>query len=1049
MARNNKDNQDKEFIGSWRRALLGGTALISSVALSGQALAQDQDAAAAEDEEQVEEVIVTGSRIRRSDFSSTNPMDIVSADEAAVQGYSDISSLLRSSTVAAGSPQVTAATSTAYVENGGAGVETLSLRGLGANRTLVLLNGRRAGPAGIRGSVSSFDFNVIPLAAIERVEILKDGASSVYGSDAVAGVVNIITKKESGGTLDSFVSIPQQSGGEEFRINGSYGAVFDRGNFRVTADYYRREELAKGDRDYFACGENRITDPETGERVDLVDPRTGQYRCSDWAWGHVWTYDYAEYFADGTTNLFPDTGGVLYQYDYSGVLGTLLTSPNDTADPANPYHMRTPDGWYQVGQDRVSAGLLDFDHPFQDQETLLPKTERFTVLAEGEYELTDNITMYAEAMFNRRETYENHYAQYWSYIYNDNFQFDNFDVVPDSGGPVADGWTGAQWFSPTPVADNFDSSTSVDYMRVVGGLKGSFGDTLPGWEFDTSFQFSKSDADYWSQFIFDDAVQSNNWGYGSCVGSTFNRIDADGVDHGTIDCIDVPWLDPELMRGNLTPELQDYLFGEETGHTIYEQYSFEASMNGDLFDMPAGTVAAAFGVHYRHDSLLDTPGEWSRGAFDADGLPIVDENGNQWGDEIWGGGRASVTEGSHNTKAAFAEFDIPLLADMPLVEMLSLNASVRYTDVSSYGDGITYKFGLNWQLTPEFRVRATRGTSFRTPALFELFLKDESAFISQRGLDPCYRWGSGVASGAITQRQADNCAADGVPADSAPSISGEVVTGGGFGVLDAETSTSYNVGFVWAPAFADLQLSVDYFRIEIRDEVAQLGGRNILFECYDSVDFPTDPLCDLFDRTPQGQPLPGAVTQVRDSYINIATQQNRGLDVSATYRTELPKGISLRVDTQHTFQFKDATELFVGFPDDPSGRAGDPKWVGNLIFTFEKGPWAATWGMRAVGGTSNVEDNGGDTVTLFDTLPDEQLVRIDIEAEAIVYHNVSVSHDFGNGFSAILGVSNLFDKRPPAASNIGWNGQVLGGALFYSQYDWEGRRFFLNLTKNF
>ena len=155
--------------------------------------AQETDATEALQKKDEEKIVITGSRIRSGGFDEARPVDIIVADSAINQGLSDIGALLRNSTVASGSAQVTAASSTAFVQNGGEGTETLSLRGLGANRTLTLLNGRRAGPAGTRGGVSSFDFNVLPLSIVERVEILKDGASSVYGSDAVAGVINIIT----------------------------------------------------------------------------------------------------------------------------------------------------------------------------------------------------------------------------------------------------------------------------------------------------------------------------------------------------------------------------------------------------------------------------------------------------------------------------------------------------------------------------------------------------------------------------------------------------------------------------------------------------------------------------------------------------------------------------------------------------------------------------------------------------------------------------------------------------------------------------------------
>jgi outer membrane cobalamin receptor len=183
-------------------------AVITALYPVGSAIAQDdQDPAAGAE---IEEIVVTGSRIRKDTFTSAAPMDVVLAESAQARGITDVATLLQTTTVAAGSPQVTAAQSAAgpVSVNGGLGTSTISLRGLGANRTLVLLNGRRAGPSGIQGSVSSFDLNNIPLAAIERVEILKDGASSIYGSDAVAGVVNIITKKDDGGAVDVFYSAP-------------------------------------------------------------------------------------------------------------------------------------------------------------------------------------------------------------------------------------------------------------------------------------------------------------------------------------------------------------------------------------------------------------------------------------------------------------------------------------------------------------------------------------------------------------------------------------------------------------------------------------------------------------------------------------------------------------------------------------------------------------------------------------------------------------------------------------------------------------------------
>lgn len=219
--------------------------------------------------------------------------------------------MLRTSTAAAGSNQITSALSVGYVTAGGKGTETVSLRGLGASRTLILLNGRRAGPAGTRGEVSGFDLNTIPLSTVERVEILKDGASSLYGSDAVAGVINIITKKGDSKTVTVDVSQPFESGGEEQRINFSYGEEFSKGSFRVTADYKITKELKRGDRDFLDCSERLLT-YEDGSSADPIDPRTGEAHCNETGYG-LWVY------SGGASNIIGS--GPQLAYDYDGFFG--------------------------------------------------------------------------------------------------------------------------------------------------------------------------------------------------------------------------------------------------------------------------------------------------------------------------------------------------------------------------------------------------------------------------------------------------------------------------------------------------------------------------------------------------------------------------------------------------------------------------------------------------------------------------------------------------------------------------------------------------------
>jgi len=977
-------------------------------------MAQDSDV----DEEvgEVEEVVVTGSRIRRSKISNSAPVDVIRAEKGQLQGIMDVGALLRTSTIASGSQQVTSATSAEFVQSGGLGAQTVGLRGLGANRTLVLLNGRRAGPAGVRGEVSSFDLNVIPLSAIERVEVLKDGASSIYGSDAVAGVVNLITKKEDGGNIDVFYSQPQRSGGEELRVNATYGKVFDRGSFRVTADYYRQSELARGDRDYFQCGEGYFFDPETGERADAVDPRTGEFACQDLLWGHVWVYDYAD-----DSNLQP-AANTLIQYDRNNDLAGHIPGIPDG-------NFSAPDSrWYQVNYDKASAGVADYDHPFQNEQALIPKVETFTGFAEAEYELTDTITAYAEVLLNRRKTQKNSYRQFWTYTYNSNYlAFAGQDVGEGNANPLADGWTGENWLSPTAITDHNDSSVEVDYMRFVGGLKGDFGGFIPNWNWDVSAQYSKSDATYTDDQILDDAIAMTAFRTDLCGAGELTPISGR-------QCVDVDWLNPDVLGGVLSDAEKGFLFDTETGTTLYKQFTVDASASGELFELPAGIVAMAVGFQYQNESLDDTPGH-------------VTLAGN-----AWSASSAGRTFGDQKTWAVFSELEIPLISGKKFIEDLSFNVSARHTSISTSQSGVefasdsdqTYKLGLNWQITPEFRLRATRGTSFRAPAIYESFLADQTASLRQSAADPCLRWGLGLQNGTTSQIVADNCAAEGIPDDHVAAISATVVTKGGAENLVPETSVSKTIGLVWTPEWADLTLTVDYFDITVSGQIDQIGGTDIAKLCYESRDFANEPTCDLIQRADGSGLLPANTVEfINDNFINIATQESRGLDIQLAYSVDTKIGF-LTVDTQHTIQFEDITEVLPGSFIDENGEAGEPKYTGSFDVYLEREKWDFFYGVDFIGRTSNVESWGGNTSTYF-SVP----IIVPLEVPFWHYHSASVTYKLNDDMKILFGVNNMFDRKPPRLWNNNSEIENVGDSAFYTQYDWYGRRFFLNLKYDF
>lgn len=1060
----------KSFAVSGKKGRLfagAGLAALSLAAFANPAFAQDQDA---EDEQSAEEdtsadtaIIVTGSRIRRDEFSSPSPITVIDPGESAKQGLIDTADMIQGSPVAAGSNQITAAISSNFVTNGGSGAQTISLRGLGAERTLVLLNGRRAGPAGTRGAVSAFDLNVIPQQIMQRVDILKDGASSIYGSDAVAGVVNLITKTDTNGIeLDMFTTAPFKSGGEQYSLAGTWGKSFDRGHILVAGNYYRQEELARRDRSYLECPENYVfTDRTLSTRADLVDPRTGEFRCagdSGTTWGHIWTYDYSYYYSPNGTNI-PGSGGFgdvsLLQFSYPGDnLGQFIPGVAPAQDPGQ---IDVPAGWFPVGYDPASAAVQNSYHPAMGNDSVIPETTRYTAYLDAAFEFSDAAEIYTELLYNKRKNYINGSRQVWQFGFGDRTG-GLFGFGDQFADPRATGFGGPALLSPTAFTDQSDRSVEVDYYRAVAGIRGDIGSN---WSYDLYGQYSKSDGVYRTQQVLQDSIDLQDFR------GAFAPADCRGIvtPVGGKNCVNVDWYSGRVMFGNFTQAEKDFLFDWETGDTQYTQKYVEAVLSGDtsgFFELPGGPIGIAVGAAYREDEIVDTPGA----------ITLADN--------AWQATGAGITAGMTETKEAFGEINLPLLSDVPFFQNLELTAAARVTNVKAIraSDGftdddngnITYKLGANWEVNDWLRFRATYGTSYRAPALFEQFLADQTSGIAQRSIDPCIQWGLNLARGNISQRFADNCAADGVAANhTGAGISATVTTGGGIGVLEPETSDAYTASVVLTPRFGflpDTQFSFafDYFNIEVNGEIAQLGAGNILAGCYASDFFPTDPLCSLFRRNDdtnvgaQGG-NPSNVFDVQDSFININSQKNEGLDVTGRIVHDFGNDTRLSVQAVMTWQFTDTVALFDGTDVSNNGEAGEPKWVGDFRVNLDTGPWNFFYGLDVVGGTNDegdyldrnapanptAEEIESALCPTFTIYPGP--VCLDLKVPATFYHSASITREFNDMFRVTVGVTNLTDERPPQVSQVGGDGiSSFGLGVFTSQYDLLGRRAFVNLN---
>ena len=1049
-------------MGNTRVGLMVGVALCA-IAASHPALAQDvpaddQAAEEAATPASADSIVVTGSRIKSvTPFNSPDPIAVLDPEVAKKEGRTDLASTLQGSSIAAGSTQVTAALSSNFVTNGGPGAQTIDLRGLGANRTLVLLNGRRAGPAGTRGGVSSFDLNVLPLSIVSDIQILKTGASSVYGSDAVAGVVNIFTKNKLDGlTLDLNSSVPFDSGGENFRVSGAWGKVFDRGHIMIAGDYTKTQELSRGNRSYLACPEANIFDAN-GDRADLIDPRTGKPHCEDLRWGHVWTYNLIDNLRlDGPGG--PDTGiqttpGAvqLLQFQYPSGPGAGALGIPAFGTPAYEGDFGAPAGWFPTGYNAASMAVQNAYHPFVEQQTIIPESDLYTAYAEGAFEISSAVEVFGEFLFNRRETYQNGWRQFWNFGYTGD--------IYGTGTPAtlwAPGFTGVNLLSPTGITNLSDNSQKVDYYRGVAGVRGEIS-SKGNWTYDIHAQYSRSDGRYRSQQILQDAYDTGYFQSASCVGIT--------TPISGKQCIDIPWTDPYFLRGELTQAQADFLTDWEEGRTLYTQKTAEAILAGDLLTLPAGPLAVAFGGSIREDKINDTPGEITLAA------------------NAWGASASGITAGKTLTSEAFAEVNIPVIADTPFFEEVTLSAAGRVTNVKATraSDGLddedngnwTYKIGLNWTVTDWLRFRGSFGTSYRAPALFEQFLADETSFVPQNRIDPCVAWGANLAAGAISQVRANNCAADGIPANyGGGGISATIISSGGLGILESETSESLVVGTILTPSLSflpdtDISIAVDYFDIKVEGEISQLGAGTILAGCYDSIAFSTEPLCNLFTRG-QNVSAPFQIATVRDSFINVSSQRNEGIDLSVRVGQDLGSLGTFSLTADMTWQITDDSRLLPTSPVlNENGFVGSPKWVGDFRANWSHpSGFSLFYGMNVIGAADSRElfdrgrptaggclrsFNNQGTASTADDLPIYGVYCPDLDVPATFYHNISVTQEVAEGrFTITAGVSNLFDTRPPRVSVLNGNNiSMLGPVVAASQYDFVGRRGFVNVSMKF
>ena len=530
-------------------------------------------------------VVVTGSRIARDAFTSTAPIQVITAENSTLEGLVDTAELLQGSSIANGSLQLNNQFG-GFVVEGGPGINSISLRGLGAQRSLVLLNGQRPGPAGVRGQVAAFDLQVIPDSIISRIEILKDGASSVYGSDAVAGVANIITRSSiDSPELNVQYNATEDGGGNTLQINGALGFDLFGGNIMLAAEYEVRDPLKFGDRKYLACAQDLAYDATTGRRIDRQDRSilggTSLGGCTS---GNIYFNTVID--AVGGTRYIPSPQGTTV-----GPFPGYRPRTNQSYDcnPGVAGTQRPATGGCAAGQGGVAyyEDVLN-DPRFLDSDAVAG-VDRLSAYGKADFQLDmlGGIDWTTEALFTRREYDSHRVRQFFPQIANNaGYDVPGLFSTPTVGFAASGPFRVAQPITIWPS----DNSVDVDYYYVNSGLTGDF--VLPGWTWSLNASYSSSDGEYRGNQILKETA--GDWNYVS---------PSDGLYHGP----NYNPFDPAFLSGNYSQAVYDLLSDESVGTTTYTQTMVSGVVTGDLFELPAGPLGIAVGAEWRTFEIDDTP----------------------------------------------------------------------------------------------------------------------------------------------------------------------------------------------------------------------------------------------------------------------------------------------------------------------------------------------------------------------------------------------------------------------------------------------------------
>lgn len=955
----------------------------------------------------LEGVQVSGSRIKSVNLTGNSPVTVVNSQELKFQGTTRVEDLVNSL------PQAFADQG-GNISNGSDGTATVNLRNLGASRTLVLVDGKRVSP-GSPGSPAA-DLNFIPAQLVDKVEVLTGGASAVYGTDAVAGVVNFVLKKDFEGVRVDYQrsgyfhdnhsdinSIVQNRGyatpnespfdghGNQLSLVWGVNSGDGKGNATVYASYLQLDPITQAKRDFSAC--------------TLAESGASGFACSGSSTSANGRFIPLSPGLSGNFTLDPTTGNTFR--NYSGARDAFNFGPYN---------------YYQRNDERYSFGGL------------------------AHYKFNSHADAYTQVMFSDDHT-DAVIAPSGAFFGN------TYNVSCDSPLLSADQRTklcGTQTTGLAPVligrrnveGGGRDSDLRHTQYRVIAGLKG---DIIDNWSYDTSVQYGTT---LLKQVYRNDFSNVRlNRALNVTTDANGNPVCASVLDGSDPNC--VPY--NIFQVGGVTPQALAYLQtpGLLNGQTI--QQVATGSINGNLgaygvkSPFASEGVGVAFGGEYRRETASTEPDT----AFTT-------------GDLAGQGGATLGAAGAFNVKELFIETRIPLVQDLPFVKALSADAGYRHSTYSSTSATDTYKFGGEWAPTSDVRFRGGYNRAVRAPAIGELVNPVNVAL--DGNTDPCAGAidpATGVVSGGATAAQ---CANDpliknnpglygNIAENPAAQYNGKTGTAPG---LKSEKADTYTAGFVFTPTFVkNLSFTVDYYSIKVTGLIGGYGADTILSSCYTS-----GALCDLIVRNPNPGATLGSLWLGPDGYVtdfttNTGSETVRGIDFNANYRFRLADlGLSSRAGGI-TLDFVGTRDLKEAHSPIPGDSTNDYKCQGR--YGLQCGTPVPLWRHKAR--VTYTVPTPLQSVTTFSTAwryissvraddlssPNNR----DRQLDAQNYIDLTASIAFKGSYTFRVGVNNVFDNDPPIIGSGALPGTFGNGNTFPQVYDALGRYVFAGLTLDF